>query len=70
MYCRHSAAIYIMVAKFRNTICRPPPRSSPFIGGLRRQAIQTEHGEYMAGRTQKAVYNVRYLLYGGNDSAT
>jgi hypothetical protein len=28
MYCRHSAAIYIMVVKFRNTICSPPPQLS------------------------------------------
>jgi hypothetical protein len=36
----------------------PPPlhRSSPFIGGPRFQAIQTEHGPYIAERTQKAVY--------------
>jgi hypothetical protein len=31
-------------------------RSSPFIGGLRCQAIQTEHGPYITERTQKAVY--------------
>jgi hypothetical protein len=28
MYCRHSAAIYIMVVKFENTICPPPPQLS------------------------------------------
>jgi hypothetical protein len=47
-----SAAIYIMVVKFRNTIC-PLHRSSPFTGGLSHQAIQTEHGPYIAERTQK-----------------
>jgi hypothetical protein len=35
--------------------------SSPFIGGLRCQAIQMEHGPYIAERTQKAVYIVRCL---------
>jgi hypothetical protein len=34
----------------------PLHRSSPFIGELRCQAIQTEHGPYIAERTQKAVY--------------
>jgi hypothetical protein len=33
----------------------PLHHSSPFIGGLRCQAIQTEHGPYIADRTQKAV---------------
>jgi hypothetical protein len=28
MYCQHSAAIYIMVVQFRNTICPPPPQLS------------------------------------------
>jgi hypothetical protein len=41
----------------------PLHRSSPFIGGLRCQAIQTEHGTYIAERTQKAVYTVRCLWY-------
>jgi hypothetical protein len=36
-------------------------RSSPFIGGLRCQAIRTEHGPYIAQRTQKTVYIVRCL---------
>jgi hypothetical protein len=40
----------------------PLHRSSPFIGGLRCQAIQTEHGLYnIAERTKKAVYIVRCL---------
>jgi hypothetical protein len=38
-------------------------RSSPFIGELRCQAIQMEHGPYIAERTQKAVYIVRCLWY-------
>jgi hypothetical protein len=32
----------------------PLHRSSPFIGELRCQAIQTEHGPYIAERTQKS----------------
>jgi hypothetical protein len=54
-----SAAIYIIEAKFRNVMC--PHRSSPFIGRLRCQAIQTEHGPYIAERSQKAVYIARCL---------
>jgi hypothetical protein len=62
MYCFHSSAIDIMVVKFRNVLFGPPPPcSSPFIGVLRCQAIQTEHGPYIAERTQKAVYIVRCL---------
>jgi hypothetical protein len=36
----------------------PLHRSSPFIGELRCQAIQMEHGPYISERTQKAVYIV------------
>jgi hypothetical protein len=36
----------------------PLHRSSSFIGELRCQAIQTEHGPYLEERTQKAVYIV------------
>jgi hypothetical protein len=39
----------------------PLHRSSPFIGKLRCQAIQMEHGPYIAERTQKAGYIVRCL---------
>jgi hypothetical protein len=35
--------------------------SSPFIGELRCQAIQMEHGQYIAERTQNAVYIVTCL---------
>jgi hypothetical protein len=35
--------------------------TSPFIGELRCQSIQTEHGPYLADRTQKAVYIVSCL---------
>jgi hypothetical protein len=56
-----SAATYIMVVKFRKNYLAPLHRSSPFIGELRCQAIQTEHGPYIAERAQKAVYIVRYL---------
>jgi hypothetical protein len=41
----------------------PLHRNSPFIGELRCQAIQTEHGPYITERTQKAVYIVRCLWY-------
>jgi hypothetical protein len=37
----------------------PLHRSSPFIGELRCQAIQMEHGRYIAERTQNAVNIVR-----------
>jgi hypothetical protein len=49
-----------MVVKFRNTIC-PLHRSSPFIEELCSQAIQMEHGPYIAERTQNTVYIVRCL---------
>jgi hypothetical protein len=56
-----SAAIYIMLVKFRNTF-GPLHRSSPFIGERLCQAIQMEHGLIcIAERTQNAVYIVRYL---------
>jgi hypothetical protein len=41
----------------------PLHRSSPFIGELRCQAIQMEHGPYIAERTQNAVYIVRCLCF-------
>jgi hypothetical protein len=51
MYCIvDSAAIYIMVVIFRNNICSPSHRSSPFLGGLRCQSIQTEHSPYTYSR--------------------
>jgi hypothetical protein len=57
-----SAAIYIMVVKFRNTIFPPPPQLVPYlIGGLRCQPIQKEHSPYLAEITGKAVHNVIYL---------
>jgi hypothetical protein len=42
-----------MVVKFT---WPPPPPLSLHIGELRCQAIQIEHGPYIAERTQKAVY--------------
>jgi hypothetical protein len=55
-----SAAIYIMVVKFRNIICPPPPQLS-----LHRRAAlssnSTEHGPYIAERTQKRSHFVRFL---------
>jgi hypothetical protein len=41
----------------------PLHRSSPFIGGLRCQTIQMEHGPYIAERTQNAGYIVRCLWF-------
>jgi hypothetical protein len=55
-----TASPFILEVKFRNTIC-PLHRSSPFIGGLRCQAIQTEHGPYITERTQKAVYCILWV---------
>jgi hypothetical protein len=43
------------------TLFAPLNRSSPFIGELRCQAIQMEHGQYIAERIQSAVYIVRCL---------
>jgi hypothetical protein len=48
----------------------PLHRRSPFIGELRCQAIQMEHGPYIAERTQKAVYIVRCLWPPGNGIMT
>jgi hypothetical protein len=42
-------------------IFSPLHRTSPFIGELRCQAIQMEHGPYIAERTQNSVYIVRCL---------
>jgi hypothetical protein len=62
MYCRQRRHLYYGAVKFRNTVLFVPlHRSSPFIGGLRCQAIQMEHGPYIAERNQKAVYIVRWL---------
>jgi hypothetical protein len=48
-----------MVVKFRIPVLFGPlRRSSPFIGELLCQAIQMEHGPYIAERTQNAVYIV------------
>jgi hypothetical protein len=56
-----SDAIYILVVKFRNTAWPPPPQLSLHRRAALGQAIQTEHGPYIAERTQKAVYIVRCL---------
>jgi hypothetical protein len=62
-YCRHSAAIYIMVVKFRNTICPPPPRLS-----LHRRAALSSNSNgtrsVYSRKTQKGVYIVRCLWLG------
>jgi hypothetical protein len=58
-----SAALYIMVVKFINTIWPPPPQLS-----LHRRAalLSNSNGtrSYIAERTQNAVYIVRCLCYG------
>jgi hypothetical protein len=55
MYCRHSAAIYIIVVKFKNTICPPPPQ----LALHRRAALSSNsngtHSPYIAERTQTAL---------------
>jgi hypothetical protein len=60
MYRRQRRHLYWWWPNFE-ILFAPLHRSSPFIGRLRCQAIQTEHGLYIAERTQKAVYIVRYL---------
>jgi hypothetical protein len=55
-----SAAIYIMVVKFRNTICPPSPQLSLH----RRSALASDSNgtrSYIAERTQSVVYIVRCL---------
>jgi hypothetical protein len=57
-----SAAIYIMVVKFRNTTCPPQPQLS-----LHSRAALASYSNgtrsYIAGRTQSAVYIVRCLWH-------
>jgi hypothetical protein len=60
-----SAAIYIMVVKFRNSICPLQPQLSLH----RRAALSSDSNgarSYIAERTQSTVYIVRCLLYGCN----
>jgi hypothetical protein len=55
-----SAAIYIMVVKFRNTTCPPQPQ----LPLHRRAALSSDSNgtrSYIAERTQSAVYIVRCL---------
>jgi hypothetical protein len=60
-----SAAIYIMVVKFRNNICPPQPQLSLH----RRAALSSDSNgttrSYIAERTQTAVYIVRCLWISG-----
>jgi hypothetical protein len=51
-----SAAIYIMVVKFRNTICPPPHQLS-----LHRRAALSSNSNGIAKRALKAVYIVKCL---------
>jgi hypothetical protein len=50
-----TAPLFILRCSNLELLFAPLHRSSPFIGGLRCQAIQTEHGPYIAERTLKAV---------------
>jgi hypothetical protein len=61
MYCRQRRHLYYGAWSNLEILFAPLLRSSPFIGGLHCQAIQTEHGPYIAERTQKAVHIVRCL---------
>jgi hypothetical protein len=56
-----TAPLFILWWSNLEILFTPLHRSSPFIGELCCQAIQTEHGSYIAERTQKAVYIVRCL---------
>jgi hypothetical protein len=60
MYCRQRHPLYYG-GQILELLFAPLHRSSPSIGGLRYQAIQTEHGPYKTERTQKAVYIVKCL---------
>jgi hypothetical protein len=60
--CRHAlstARLFILWWSNLEILFAHLHRSSSCIGGLRCQAIQREHGPYIAERTQKAVYIVR-----------
>jgi hypothetical protein len=62
--CRHvlsTAPSFILWWSNLEILFAPLHRSSPFIGGLCCQGIQTEHGPDIAERTQKEVYIVRCL---------
>jgi hypothetical protein len=61
MYRRQRRHLYYRGQIYVEILIGPLHRSSLFIGELRCQTIQTEHGLYIAERTQKAVYIVRCL---------
>jgi hypothetical protein len=61
MYRRQRRHLYYGGQIYIEILFGPLHRSSPFIGELRCQALQTEHGPYIAERTQKAVYILRCL---------
>jgi membrane protein YdbS with pleckstrin-like domain len=58
MYRRQRGHLYSIWWSNLEILVGPLHRSSTFIGELRCQAIQTEHGPYITERTQKAVYIV------------
>jgi hypothetical protein len=61
MYCRRRRRHLYYGGQNLEILFGPLHRSSPFIGELRCQAIQTEYCLYIAERTQKAVYIVSCL---------
>jgi hypothetical protein len=62
-YCHPRRHLYYGGQIYKYYIFPPPPQLSLHIGGLCCQAIQMEHGLYIAKRTQKAVYIVRFYGY-------
>jgi hypothetical protein len=58
MYRRHSAATYIMVVNFGNTIWSPPPQLSLHMRAALSNNSNGTRSVYIAERTQKAVYIV------------
>jgi hypothetical protein len=60
MYCRQRRRLYYGGQIYKYYL-PPLHRSSPFIGGLRCQAIQTEHGPYIA-ETRKNPKSSTYCL--------
>jgi hypothetical protein len=53
MYCRQRRHFLLWWSNLE-ILFSPLHRSFPFIGGLRCQAIETEHGPYIAERTPKS----------------
>jgi hypothetical protein len=63
-----STAICIMVVKFRNTICPPPPHGSPFIWegcAVKQFKRGTWSAVYIAERTPKSNLYIERCLWDG-----